>query len=995
VSEDELNAGSLWHRWEPHVHAPGTLFNDQFSGEDPWGDYLSKLEDASPQIRALAVTDYYLTDAYEHVRMEKDKNGRLPNIDLIFPNVELRLDVGTTKGGWVNIHLLVSPEDPEHLTQLHRLLSRLRFSAFDDTFACTSQDLPRLGYKADPNIKDDGAALRHGAMQFKVDFQQLREEYRAMAWARENILIALSGGKSDGSSGVREAADTTLREEMEKFAHIIFASSPAQHDFWLGLKGQTEAQIIERYGGLKPCLHGCDAHDHDAVASPDRDRFSWIKGGLEFDALRQACIDPANRAYVGDELPQPANSSQRISRVEVTGAPWLNTPRVALNPGLIAIIGARGSGKTALADIIAMGCDAIHEGVDTDDDRPSTSFLKRAKQHLGDAAVEVAWQEGDAVDRALNGSNSDEFGERACYLSQQFVEDLCTATGVTDKLASEIERVIFEAHPLDERDGALNFDDLRDLRSMRYRQLREREEQSLLVLSERIGNELEKHYKVRELKAQVTQKVQQIAGHTKDRARLATKGSEKRLARLTGLSEAADQVRNKLARHHQQEQALLALDEVANLRQNQAPELLREAQERHVESRMSVVEWQAFLLDYKGDVDNQLNKLLTKVRSAAAACKGVKPTPLSSPDQPYIAGDAKLNEQSLAVLDAEIARVQKLVSADVQTANRFRGLTQKISQETAALRSLRDKLKDAEGAEQRARELLKERSDAYLRVFQAIVAEQDILIKLYSPLMERLNAASGTLNRLSFSVSREADVEAWSRVAEEELVDLRRQGPFKGKGNFQNLAQETLKEAWETGTPEAVCAAMEKFLALHQNDLLAHSRVPKGNQADYRAWSKRFAQWLYSTDHIKLQYGIYYDGVEISILSPGTRGIVLLLLYLALDVEDDRPLIIDQPEENLDPKSVFDELIGLFNAARMQRQVIMVTHNANLVVNTDADQVIIAEASPRERGQLPSMTYTAGGLENAAIRKAVCDILEGGEDAFKERARRLRVRLDR
>ena len=114
---------------------------------------------------------------------------------------------------------------------------------------------------------------------------------------------------------------------------------------------------------------------------------------------------------------------------------------------------------------------------------------------------------------------------------------------------------------------------------------------------------------------------------------------------------------------------------------------------------------------------------------------------------------------------------------------------------------------------------------------------------------------------------------------------------------------------------------------------------------------------------------------------------MLLLLYLALDDSDDRPLIIDQPEENLDPKSVFDELVALFVAAKAKRQVIMVTHNANLVINTDADQIIVASAGPHPSGGLPPITYVAGGLESAEIRKAVCDILEGGEAAFRERAR--------
>ena len=86
---------------------------------------------------------------------------------------------------------------------------------------------------------------------------------------------------------------------------------------------------------------------------------------------------------------------------------------------------------------------------------------------------------------------------------------------------------------------------------------------------------------------------------------------------------------------------------------------------------------------------------------------------------------------------------------------------------------------------------------------------------------------------------------------------------------------------------------------------------------------------------------------------------------------------------------------GLFVEAKSNRQVIMVTHNANLVVNTDADQIIIAEAGPHPHGALPPISYRSGGLENAEIRKAVCDILEGGEGAFQERARRLRVRLVR
>ncbi len=66
-----LSRGSEWRRWEPHIHAPGTVMNNQFSGPTAWSDYLTALERAMPVIEAIAVTDYYVTDTYEEVLKHK------------------------------------------------------------------------------------------------------------------------------------------------------------------------------------------------------------------------------------------------------------------------------------------------------------------------------------------------------------------------------------------------------------------------------------------------------------------------------------------------------------------------------------------------------------------------------------------------------------------------------------------------------------------------------------------------------------------------------------------------------------------------------------------------------------------------------------------------------------------------------------------------------------------------------------------------------------
>jgi hypothetical protein len=88
-------------------------------------------------------------------------------------------------------------------------------------------------------------------------------------------------------------------------------------------------------------------------------------------------------------------------------------------------------------------------------------------------------------------------------------------------------------------------------------------------------------------------------------------------------------------------------------------------------------------------------------------------------------------------------------------------------------------------------------------------------------------------------------------------------------------------------------------------------------------------------------------------------------------------------------------LSGRAGSASAANRARAATHNTNLVIDTDADQIIIAEVGAHTGDGLPPITYRSGGLDEAPIRKLVCDILEGGERAFQDRARRLRIALSR
>ena len=123
------------------------------------------------------------------------------------------------------------------------------------------------------------------------------------------------------------------------------------------------------------------------------------------------------------------------------------------------------------------------------------------------------------------------------------------------------------------------------------------------------------------------------------------------------------------------------------------------------------------------------------------------------------------------------------------------------------------------------------------------------------------------------------------------------------------------------------------------------------------------------------------DGKTLDKLSPGERGALLLIFYLLLDLRD-IPLVIDQPEDNLDNQSVAKVLVPFIQAAKNRRQIILVTHNPNLAVVADSDQIIHVKID-KENDQL--VEVEAGGIEDDTINQSIVTILEGTMLSFKKR----------
>ncbi|MBJ7610374.1 MAG: ATP-binding protein [Candidatus Dormibacteraeota bacterium] len=945
---------------------------------------LDTLASRQPTIEVIGVTDYFTTASFRRAA-DAWARGAGPSIRSLFPNVELRLDIPTTRGSGVNLHLLCPAEEVD---ALDRFLGSLEFTWRDRPFRADRGGLIDLGrsFSSDPGL-DEEAAIREGAKQFKVTFEALRKQFRADAWAKQHCLVALAGGQGDGSSGVRvnDNSFEARRQSIEAFADIIFSANPQQSTFWLGQGADSPTRLRDIYGGTKPCLHGSDAHNVAALGLPAADRFTWLKGDASFETLRTACLAPESRVHIGPLPPTAGHGHGRIRRIGVHGQEWFVGGDVAINPGLVAIIGARGSGKTALADLLAVGAGSNQPFTN------AASFIRRAAPLLQGSEVEVEWSHGDVTKRELStvGESLNASDRAVRYLSQQFVEQLCASDGVSDDLLHEIERVVFNAWPVDQRQGSTTFAEFLDIRLSAARLRQQAELVAIADLGEAITDQrvlkdgLPK--RVAERNDQI-KRLQALAAQTRDLTKRGGLANSERLSIVSGALELRQQ---QLQRLDRQVTDLSALADQVRLGRERFRRDASGLRERHSHAGLPDPEWSAFNAEFVGDVDAIIASALATSRTLRSTFAGATDSQEAVPPLDALSAD-ELAKKTFAELRADRQRLQHLVGLDDTRTRQLMRLNDQSDAIRATIAKLENEIAAASEAEARSSEVTQLRLEHYASYFDALLEEENELRNLYAPLGTMLGSFGPSVAKLHFSVRRKVGLDTWA-AAGEELIDLRKAGVFRGAGELANIALQELSSGWQSGDGTAAAEAIRSFSAKHSSDLRQQARSGTEDPVVYREWERSVSRWLYAADHVTLSYSLEYDGLDIGRLSPGSRGIVLLLLYLAVDQEETDPLIIDQPEENLDPESVYAELVNLFRQASRRRQIIMVTHNANLVVNTDVDQVIVARCGTVEEGRLPELTYLSGGLEQPAVRKAVCEVLEGGAEAFRQRARRLRL----
>jgi energy-coupling factor transporter ATP-binding protein EcfA2 len=188
-----------------------------------------------------------------------------------------------------------------------------------------------------------------------------------------------------------------------------------------------------------------------------------------------------------------------------------------------------------------------------------------------------------------------------------------------------------------------------------------------------------------------------------------------------------------------------------------------------------------------------------------------------------------------------------------------------------------------------------------------------------------------------------------------------------------------LAQADEAGRGTVLDAVKQRLLTI-DSTLGGRFRNYLQRQHEKPEFADRVSAW-YPEDDLRIEYQRVGQWTSIDQGSQGQRSAALLAFLLAFGEE---PIVLDQPEDDLDNHLIYDLIVRQIRENKLRRQLLIVTHNPNVVVNGDAELVHVMDFG---RGQC--YVQQSGSLQEAPVRREVCRVMEGGHEAFSKRWKRL------
>lgn len=927
--------GSEWHKWDLHLHTASS-YDSSYKAEDADSLLCQALRDN--EISAVAITD--------HFKIDKDRIKHLRELSpdiVFFPGVELRTDKGAN-----NLHLI------------------LIFSEKIDVDTL-SADFDAIMLRGKAKSKDSDETI-YWSFEDIVDFCK----------EHDGLLSIHAGKKTNGldkeisnALPVKEAIKADIANNVDFFEVGRLKDIDDYYKYVF--------KVVDE----KPIILCSDCHDPRNYTPKEN---LWIKADLTFEGLKQSIYQPKERVYIGTIPPvlDRVNKNKKAN-IDVLSVHRIDNPQndemcwfdfdLTLNSGLVAIIGNKGSGKSALSDIIGQVCKC--RTMESASFLNENRFRKMPKNFAADYVAQINWKDGHAEKITLDEEKFETVIEDAQYLPQKYIEEVCNDIG--NVFQEEIDKVIYSYVDRTERGNASNLEelvvnksqdinieildvqiDIKELNEEIIRLEKKKTTQYYALISDSLKKYkelLDRHEKNKPV--EVTQPVRK-AENAQYQENLKKVNSEietleneidKTKDELTQINIAINETQQILGKL----KALKAdFDDVHEMVCEYIKKYSLEIEEGSLELKLP----ENIIVAYK-------NKLITQ--------KTVKQMTLNGSDLgkgliEKLDEAQKKKKELISTTDIEEKKYQKYLH-DIQE---WEGEKRRIIGNKDTEECLEYFKAEKEYLEQNLEldynEARNQRDEKFRELFALKNKLVSVYEEIYAPVEREITKLLGTLDD---AIEFEAEMQLIDEGFSEKILSLisqRYAGIFKGKTEANNKMSKLVRNT-DFANEDSVLKLINNIMVTVDEDI-DNSEKKISNKGE-------FYTYLYGLNYLGVSFKLKMGGRNLEELSPGERGIVLLIFYLALS-QNSMPIIIDQPEDNLDNQSVYNKLVPCICAAKQKRQVIIVTHNPNIAVACDAEQIVCCQMDKNTH----SITYVSGAIENEEIKKSVIDILEGTMPAF-------------
>lgn len=938
------NEGSNWGKWDLHIHTPSS-FDYSYSGEEYFDENLVQAWKEKGFL-AVAVTDHFLIDGNRIRRLQDlaEQEGIT-----VFPGVEYRTDKGDK-----NVHII---------------------SIF-------SNEIDVIGLSKYFNYNMIKGKAKHPDKNSTIywnleDIVEFTKKY-------DGVLTVHAGNKASGIDKTMNNGEFFRQIKME-YAGVVDAFEVNNLHSYEGYKEIVIPSLERTFEKEFPVIISSDNHDCNDYKTTSN---LWIKADPTFEGLKQAFLHPAERIFIGDKpekiIHRETNPKSIMKSISIkkkldanNNSEWFNS-EIPLNSSLVAIIGNKGSGKSALSDILGV----VNNCIEIED----LSFLNnkrfnKAPSHFGkDYEAELTWLDDKKTQLDslfIKQTESSTISATAQYLPQQYIEEICTNLD-TSIFQSEINKLIFSYIAQEEKLHAKNFEEFIVLKTKTI-------EMELKPLYDEIE---EVNHAIIELEEKKREEYQSTVRSKRDER-------QSDLDRQMGAKpkEVPQPVNNQ---NNEQLVQLGVIDtqiEVLNIEIRTVKENFERQNINH--QKLMTIKSELTLLI--GEIEQKNSKVESLFNELDLECEGFK-IEFTDPSNKYVDQIARVEREKESLYNQINSEEGLEVRLEKLRAEKREGL-EHIDNDNRAYQAYLTELKTWESTIEEIKgsndiqgslayfeaeyeylnnklsseysTLLEERLELVRKVYEKKMTKKTIFDDVYEIIDSEITQTLGDLNQ---------DIQFKTQIIiqEEEIQELlnhvnkRAQSRFQGSDESKREMTKLISEL-DVNDFDSVNTFLENILncGIHQ-DFEQLNKVIR-NKSEY---------YLQATTlkYLEVDYHLSYNGNTLDELSPGERGLMLLVFYLSLS-RDEKPIIIDQPEDNLDNQSVYSRLVPCIIAAKKKRQVIVVTHNPNIAIACDAEQVIIADIDKGDN----KIQYTAGSIENKVINKKIVEILEGTKPAFRLR----------